>query len=73
MGDGEVVELLEVELLEIAIEHLPRARFEYDRLGAELNSLKAEISNSVRIYQRFCDRNLELKKEKISSNLLLEN
>jgi predicted transcriptional regulator len=56
MGDGEIV-----ELLKIANEHLPRVRLEYDRLKAELNSLKAEISNSVRIYQDFCDRNVELK------------
>jgi hypothetical protein len=34
---------------------------EYDRLKAELNSWKAEITNSARIYQDFCDRNLELK------------
>jgi hypothetical protein len=34
---------------------------EYDRAKAELNSWKAEISNSVRIYQDFCDRNVELK------------
>jgi hypothetical protein len=34
----------------------------YDRLKAELNSWKAEISNSVRIYQQFCDRNIALKK-----------
>jgi hypothetical protein len=29
---------------------------------AELNSWKVEISNTVRTYQQFCDRNLELKK-----------
>jgi predicted nuclease with TOPRIM domain len=57
MGDGEVV-----ELLKIANGYLPRIRLEYDRLKSELNSLKSEISNSVRIYQQFCDRNLELKK-----------
>jgi predicted transcriptional regulator len=56
MGDGEVV-----ELLKIANGHLPRVKLEYDRLNAELNSLKAEISNSVRIYQDFCDRNVGLK------------
>jgi chromosome segregation ATPase len=55
--DGEIV-----ELLKIANGHLPRVRLEYDRLKAELNSLKAEIRNSVQIYQQFCDRNLELKK-----------
>jgi hypothetical protein len=31
-------------------------------LEAELNSWKAELSNTVRTYQDFCDRNLELKK-----------
>ena len=31
------------------------------RLQAELNSLKDEIGNSVRIYQQFCDRNIALK------------
>jgi predicted transcriptional regulator len=56
MGGGEIV-----ELLKIANEHLPRVRLEYDRLKAESNSSKAEISNSVRIYQDFCDRNVELK------------
>ena len=62
--DGEVV-----ELLKIANGYLPRVRLEYDRLKdekssleAELNTWKAEISNAVRIYQGFCDRNLELKK-----------
>ena len=62
--DGEVV-----ELLKIANGYLPRIRLEYDRLKeekssveAELNSWKAEISNAVRIYQQFCDRNIELKK-----------
>jgi hypothetical protein len=64
IGDVEVV-----ELLKIAKGYLPRARLERDRLDeeinwrkAELNSWKAEISNAVRIYQQFCDGNLELKK-----------
>ena len=63
MGDGEVV-----ELLKIANGYLPRVRLEYDRLKeekssleAELNSWKAAVSNEVRIYQGFCDRNLKLK------------
>jgi predicted transcriptional regulator len=56
MKDGEVV-----ELLKIANGYLPRVRLEYDRHKAELSSLKAEVSNSVRIYQDFCDRNLKLK------------
>ena len=55
--DGEVV-----ELLKIANGYLPRVRLEYDRLRAELNSWKVEISNAVRIYQGFCDRNIVLKK-----------
>ena len=57
MGDVEIL-----ELLKIANGYLPRVRLEYDRLQAELNSLKAEITNSVRIYQDFCDRNLEMNK-----------
>ena len=64
ISDGEVV-----ELLKIANGYLPRVRLEYDRLKdekssleVELNTWKAEISNAVRIYQGFCDRNLELKK-----------
>ena len=31
-------------------------------MEAELNSWKAAIINETRIYQRFCDRNLELRK-----------
>jgi hypothetical protein len=49
--------------------YLPRVRLEYDRLKeekssleAELNSWKAELSNTVRIYQDFCDRNIVLKR-----------
>ena len=63
MKDGEVV-----ELLKIANGYLPRVRLEYNRvneekssLEAELNTWKAELSNTVRTYQQFCDRNLELK------------
>ena len=63
MGESEAV-----ELLKIANGYLPRVRLEYDRLKAELNSLKAElsswkaaVSNEVRIYQQFCDRNVALK------------
>ena len=62
--DGEVV-----ELLKIANGYLPRVRLECDRfkeeknsLEAELNSCKTELSNTVRTYQDFCDRNLKLKK-----------
>jgi hypothetical protein len=47
MCDGEIV-----ELLKIANGHLPRVRLEYDRLKAELNSLKDEKSNSAKDYQR---------------------
>ena len=64
MNDSEVV-----ELLKIAKEHLPKVRLEYDRVKEEINSSKAElsswkaaVSNEVRIYQDFCDRNLALKK-----------
>ena len=63
MKDGEVV-----ELLKIANGYLPRIRLEYDRLKeekihrAELNSWKAELNNTVRTYQEFVDRNIELKK-----------
>jgi hypothetical protein len=64
MGNDEVA-----ELLKIANGYLPRVRLEYDRLQeqkrlseAELNSRKAELSNTVRIYQQFCDHNLDLKK-----------
>ena len=63
MGDGEVI-----ELLRIANRYLPRIRLEYDRVKeeinlskAELNSWKAAISNEVRVYQDFCNRNLALK------------
>jgi hypothetical protein len=56
MSDGDVL-----ELLNIAKGHLPRVRLEYDRLKAELNSWKTKISNSVRTYQQFCDRNVALK------------
>src|ERR671911_294065 len=63
MGDAEVA-----ELLKIANGYLPRVRLELDRIKeeinwgkAELNSWKAAISNEVRVYQDFCDRNLALK------------
>ena len=57
MGDREVI-----ALLKIANEHLPRVRLEYDRFKAELNSRKAAISNEVRVYQQFVDRNVELRR-----------
>jgi hypothetical protein len=50
------------ELLKIANGCLPRVRLEHDRLNSELSSLKANISNSVHVYQDFCDRNVALKK-----------
>ena len=63
MGDGEVV-----ELLKIANGYLPRVRLEYDRINeeinyakSELNSWKAAVSNEVRVYQQFVDRNIALK------------
>lgn len=57
MGDGEIV-----ELLKIANGYLPRIRLEYDRLQGELNSCKADLDNTVRIYQRFVDQNILLKR-----------
>jgi hypothetical protein len=57
ISDDEVL-----ELLKIANGCLPRVRLEQDRLNAELNSLKAEMSNIGRTYQQFVDRNIELKK-----------
>jgi hypothetical protein len=63
IGDAEVL-----ELLKIANGYLPRVRLEYGRIideinwyKAELNSWKAAVSNEVRVYQDFCNRNLELK------------
>jgi hypothetical protein len=63
MDDTEVV-----ELLRIANRYLPRIRLEYDRVKEEMNSTKAElnswkaaISNEVRTYQQFVDRNVALK------------
>jgi predicted transcriptional regulator len=63
MGDSEVV-----ELLRISNGYLPRVRLEYGRINEEMNSTKAElnswkaaVSNEVRVYQNFCDRNLTLK------------
>ena len=63
IGNDEVV-----ELLKIANGNLPRVRLEYDRLNwekssliSELNSWRAAVSNEVRVYQDFCDRNLALK------------
>jgi hypothetical protein len=43
---------------EITKGHLPRIRLEYVRLEIELHSLNAELSNTVLIYQGFCDRTL---------------
>src|SRR5919106_6411841 len=56
ISDTEVVELLKV-----ANGHLPRIRLEYDRVKSELNSWKAELNNTAKTYQNFCDRNLALK------------
>ena len=42
--------------------YLPLVRLEYDRAKAELNSLKAELSITVQIYQQFVDSNVALKK-----------
>jgi predicted transcriptional regulator len=70
IGNNEVI-----ELLKIANGHLPRVRLEYGRIideinwhKAELNSWKAAVSNEVRVYQDFCDRNLALIIGKMSIN-----
>jgi hypothetical protein len=55
ISDNEVL-----TLLKIANGYLPRIRLEYDRLKREENSMKAELQNTVRTYQDFCDRNLRL-------------
>jgi predicted transcriptional regulator len=57
MGDSEVV-----ELLKIAKGYLPSVRLEYDIVKAELNSIRAELNNTVQIYQQFVDSNIALKK-----------
>jgi predicted transcriptional regulator len=57
ISDGEVV-----ELLKIANGYLPLVRLEYDRVKAELNSIRAELNNTVQIYQQFVDSNVALKK-----------
>jgi predicted transcriptional regulator len=63
IGEDEII-----ELLKIANGYLPRVRLEYGRINeemkstkTELNSWKAAVSNEVRVYQDFCDRNLALK------------
>jgi predicted transcriptional regulator len=57
IGDSEVE-----EIVKIAKGYLPSVRIEYDQLKAELNLLKADISNSVRIYQQFTDRIIDMNK-----------
>ena len=57
MSDGEVA-----ELLKIAKGYLPSVRLEYDIVKAELNSIRAELNNTVQIYQQFVDSNVALKK-----------
>ena len=67
MSDGEVV-----ELLKIANGYLPRVRLDYDRVTNELNSWKAELNNTVRIYQQFCDKNLEMNKRINKLQLIID-
>ena len=67
MSDGEVE-----ELLKIANGYLPRVRLDYDRVTNELNSWKAELNNTVRIYQQFCDKNLEMNKRINELKLILD-
>jgi hypothetical protein len=55
ISDNEVL-----TLLKIANGYLPRIRLEYDSLKREKNSMNAELNNTVRTYQDFCDRNLRL-------------
>jgi hypothetical protein len=50
MSDDDIL-----ELLEISKGHLPRVRLEYDRLKAEINSLKAKKLNLLNEHQRQCD------------------
>jgi chromosome segregation ATPase len=50
------------ETLRIANGYLPSVKFEYERLKAEVRSLEAEKCNSVRVYQEFTDRIIEMKK-----------
>jgi len=57
MDDDEVV-----ELLKIASGYLPRVKYEYDIVKSELNSKKAELTNTVQIYQQFVDQNIALKR-----------
>jgi hypothetical protein len=57
ISDDEVI-----ELLEIAKGHLPRVKLEYDRITNEVGIKKAELINTVQIYQQFVDRNIALKK-----------
>jgi lambda repressor-like predicted transcriptional regulator len=68
IGEGGVV-----ELLKIANGHLPRVRLEYDRVKDELNSCRAELSNTVQIYQQFCDRNLEMNKRINELQLIVDS
>jgi predicted transcriptional regulator len=56
MSDEDIV-----ELLNIAKGHLPRVTLEYDRVKAELNSLKDEKSNSAKEYQQLCNKISEMK------------
>ena len=51
-----------MDWLQIDREEYDRLEEEKNSLEVKLNSWKVEISNAVRIYQDFCNRNLELKK-----------
>jgi hypothetical protein len=65
MGDSEIMELLGV-----TNGYLARVRLEYNRI-VEVNSWKAVVSNEVRVYQDFCDRNIDLKKREDDLLLLI--
>lgn len=67
MSDGKVI-----ELLEIAKEHLPRVKLEYDRHKAELNSLEEEKSNSAKDYHRLCNEISEMETTVNKSQLTIK-
>jgi hypothetical protein len=51
-----------LELLKIANGYLHRIKFEYEAVKVDIRLSEAEKCNSVRIYQEFNDRAIEMKK-----------
>jgi TolA-binding protein len=51
-----------LQLLKITNGYLHRVRLEYYRVQGELNSLKADLNNTARVYQQFNDRIIEMNK-----------